>query len=89
MSIYNNTNPCTQLITKMKIYLKDKQSPVQKSIEPQANEACAALFAVYLKHYRRINLAQYELLTLMDNRKPHSKLLAIFEYANRIQTLFA
>ncbi|CAM4807592.1 unnamed protein product, partial [Rotaria magnacalcarata] len=89
MSIYNNRNACTQLITKMKISLKDKQSPVQKSIEPQANEACAALFAVYLKHYRRINLAQYELLTLMDNHKPHSKLLAIFEYANRMQTLFA
>ncbi|CAF0744045.1 unnamed protein product [Didymodactylos carnosus] len=88
MSVYNNTDQGAQLISKMRMYVKDKQRLLQKSIEQQANGACAALFAVYIKHYRRINLAKYELSRTID-QKPHSKLLSIFEYANRVQTLFA
>ncbi|CAF4626637.1 unnamed protein product [Rotaria sp. Silwood1] len=88
MSVYENTGQGAQLIEKMKVHVKEKHRLLQKSIEKLANDACAALFAVYIKHYRRINLAKSE-IARMDNRKPHSKLLSIFEYANRVQTLFA
>ncbi|CAF4787472.1 unnamed protein product, partial [Rotaria sp. Silwood1] len=88
MSIYNNIDQGAKLISKMKIYMKDKQNLVQKSIEQQANNACAALFAVYIKYYRRINLAKSE-LSRTDDNKPHKKLLSIFEYANLVQILFA
>ena len=88
MSIYNNTDEGAQLISKLKICSKDKQRLLQKSIEQQANDACAAVFAVYIKLYRRINLAKSELLRT-DQAKPYPQLLSIFEYANRIQTLFA
>ncbi|CAF1027836.1 unnamed protein product, partial [Didymodactylos carnosus] len=77
-----------QLISKMRMHIKDKQRLLQKSTEQQANGACDALFAVYIKYYRRINLAKYE-LSRTNDQKPHSKLLSIFEYANRVQTLFA
>ena len=88
MSVYNNMNEGAQLISKLKPFVKEKQRLLQKSIEEQANDACYALFAVYLKHYRRINLAKFE-LSKTDQTKPHHQLLAIYEYANRIQTLFA
>ncbi|CAF0824036.1 unnamed protein product, partial [Didymodactylos carnosus] len=87
MSIYNNIDQGAQLVSKMKMYVKNKRL-LQKSIEQQANDACAAVFAVYVKHYRRINLAKYELSQTAD-RRPHSKLLAIYENANHVQTLFA
>ena len=77
-----------QLISKLKIFVKDKQRLLQKSIEEQANDACAAIFAVYLKHYRRINLAKSE-LSRTDQTKPSDPLLSLYQYANRIQTLFA
>ncbi|CAF2919893.1 unnamed protein product [Rotaria sp. Silwood2] len=88
MSIYNNTNQGAQLIAKMKEHIKDRQRLLQKSIEQQANDAVAAVFAVYIKHYRRINLAKHE-LSQMDNKKPHDKLSSIYEYASHVQTLFA
>ncbi|CAF3962695.1 unnamed protein product [Rotaria sp. Silwood2] len=87
MSIYANTGPGAQLIDKMRLHIKEKHRLLQKSIEKLANDACAALFAVYIKHYRRINLAKLE-ASRTDNEKPHSKLLTLFEYANHVQTLF-
>ncbi|CAF3541029.1 unnamed protein product [Rotaria sordida] len=86
MSIYNNINQGAQLISKMKIYVKNRHH-LLKSIEQQANDICAALFAVYIKHYRRINLAKLE-LSQTDNKRPHSKLLLLYEYASHIQILF-
>ncbi|CAF4059619.1 unnamed protein product, partial [Rotaria sordida] len=88
MSVYNNTNQGAQLISKMKTHIKDKQRLLQKSIEQQANDALAAVFAVYIKYYRRINLAKYE-LSRTDDGKPHNKLVSIYEYASYVQTLFA
>ncbi|CAF0748456.1 unnamed protein product [Adineta steineri] len=88
MSIYNNTDDGARLISKLKTCIKTKQNSLQKSIEQQANDACAAVFAVYVKLYRRINLAKSELLRT-DENKPYNQLLSIYEYANRIQTLFA
>ncbi|CAF0824617.1 unnamed protein product [Adineta steineri] len=88
MSIYNNTDQGGRLISKMRLSIKDKQCILQKSIEKQANNACAHLFAVYIKHYRRINLAKDE-LNREDNIKPHKSLLSIFNHANRIRTIFA
>ncbi|CAF3806237.1 unnamed protein product, partial [Rotaria sp. Silwood1] len=87
MSIYNNTGDGGRLIEKMKMYAKNKQCIIQKSIEQQANDASAGLFAVYIKYYRRVNLAKYE-LSRMDNEKPHGQLLSLFKYANRIETVF-
>ncbi|CAF5044456.1 unnamed protein product, partial [Rotaria sp. Silwood1] len=69
MSVYNNINQGAQLISKMKIYVKNRHH-LLKSIEQQANDACAALFSVYIKHYRRINLAKWELSQTNDKR-PH------------------
>ncbi|CAF5068040.1 unnamed protein product, partial [Rotaria sp. Silwood1] len=69
-------------------FIKDKQYLLQKSIEQQANHACTALFAVYIKFYRRINLAKLE-LTRTDNIRPHKKLLSLFEYATHVYILFA
>ncbi|CAF3688992.1 unnamed protein product [Rotaria sp. Silwood1] len=86
MSVYNNINQGAQLISKMKIYVKNRHH-LLKSIEQQANDACAALFSVYIKHYRRINLAKWELSQTNDKR-PHSKLLSLYEYASHVQTLF-
>ncbi|CAF1009355.1 unnamed protein product [Rotaria sordida] len=88
MSIYENIGQGAQLIEKMRSHIKEKHRLLQKSIEKLANDACAALFAVYIKHYRRINLAKYE-ISRTDDRRPHSKLLSIFEYTNRVQMLFA
>ncbi|CAF3687383.1 unnamed protein product [Rotaria sp. Silwood1] len=88
MSVYNNTNEGAQLISKIKEHMKDRQRFVQKSIEQQVNDAFAAVFAVYIKHYRRINLAKHE-LAQTDNKRPHHKLLSLYEYANHVQTLFA
>ncbi|CAF0741668.1 unnamed protein product [Adineta ricciae] len=88
LSVYNNIDQGAQLLSKMRAFSKNKQRPVQKSIEQQVNDACAHLFAVYLKHYRRVNLAKEE-LTRDNTSQPHEKLLSLFEYANRIQTTFA
>jgi hypothetical protein len=88
MSIYNNLNQGAQLILKMKTFIKTKQYLLQKSIEQQADDACAAVFAVYIKYFRRINLAKYELIRT-NNKKPQKKLFSIFEYANYVYILFA
>lgn len=45
------------------------------------------MFAVYIKCYRRINHAKYE-LSRTNETKPHNELTSIYEYANNIQTLF-
>lgn len=89
ISVYNNIDQGARLISKMKLFTKDKQYVAQKSIEQQANHSCAALFAVYLKFYRRINLAKYELNQKTDKEKPHRKLLSIFEHASHVYLLFA
>ncbi|CAF1253694.1 unnamed protein product [Rotaria sordida] len=86
MSVYNNTDEGARLISKMKEHVGDRQHLLQ-SIEQQANNACAALFAVYIKHYRRIDLAKRE-LSRTDDKKPHNKLLSIYEYANYVKILF-
>ncbi|CAF0793768.1 unnamed protein product [Rotaria sordida] len=88
LSIYNNTDQGAQLISKMKLFIRDKQQILQKSIESNANDACAAVFAVYIKHYRRIDLAQHELTQPID-QKPHAKLLSLYEYANQVRMIFA
>ncbi|CAF1258882.1 unnamed protein product [Rotaria sordida] len=88
LSIYNNIDQGAQLILKMKLFIRDKQRILQKSIEPYVNDACAAIFAVYIKHYRRIDLAQHELIQPID-QKPHTKLLSLYEYANQVRTIFA
>ncbi|CAF5108815.1 unnamed protein product, partial [Rotaria sp. Silwood1] len=88
LSIYNNINQGAQLISKMKLFTRGKQRILQKSIESNANDACAAVFAVYIKHYRRIDLAQHELTQPID-QKPHAKLLLLYEYANQVRTIFA
>ncbi|CAF4710126.1 unnamed protein product [Rotaria sp. Silwood1] len=88
LSIYNNNGQGSQLISKMKLFIRDKQRILQKSIEIFANDACAAIFAVYIKHYRRIDLAQHELTQSID-QKPHNKLLSLYEYANQVRTIFA
>ncbi|CAF2632885.1 unnamed protein product [Rotaria sp. Silwood2] len=87
ISIYHNIDQGAQLISKMKLFIRDKQV-LQKSIETVANDACAAVFAVYIKHYRRIDLAQHE-LTQRIEQKPHAKLLLLYEYANQVRTIFA
>ncbi|CAF5106952.1 unnamed protein product [Rotaria sp. Silwood1] len=86
MSIYNNIGQGAQLISKMKEHVEDRQQ-LLKSIEHEANDACAALFAVYIKHYRRIDLAKRELLR-RDDEKPHNKLLSIYECSNDVKILF-
>ncbi|CAF3581442.1 unnamed protein product [Rotaria sp. Silwood1] len=87
MSVYNNTDEGARLISKMKEHVGDRQHLLM-SIKQQADDACAALFAVYIKHYRRINLAKRE-LTRMNDKKPHNKLLSIYECANDVKILFA
>ncbi|CAF3446671.1 unnamed protein product [Rotaria sp. Silwood1] len=87
MSVYHNQDQGAKLVSKMKIHLKNKQRFLQKSIEQFVNDACAALFAVYIKHYRQIHLAKSELFR-SDHDKPHDKLLSIYEYANRVQMIF-
>ncbi|CAF4361411.1 unnamed protein product, partial [Rotaria magnacalcarata] len=75
-----------QLILKIKSYVKSTLH-LLRSIESLAEDACAALFAVYIKYYRRVNIAKSELTRTADQR-PHSKLLLLYEYASRVQTLF-
>jgi hypothetical protein len=87
MSIYNNVDQGAQLITKLKMYMKNKFF-LQKSIEQLANDACAAVFAVYIKHYRRIELAKFE-LSQYDVERAHNQLISLYEYANHVYTLFA
>ncbi|CAF3346877.1 unnamed protein product [Rotaria socialis] len=86
MSIYNNTGQGAQLILKIKSYVKSTLH-LLRSIESLADDACAALFAVYIKYYRRVNIAKSELTRTPDQR-PHSKLLLLYEYASHVQTLF-
>jgi hypothetical protein len=38
-------------MNKLRLSMKVKERVLQKSIEQQANDACAHLFAVYIKHY--------------------------------------
>lgn len=88
MSIYNNSGEGARLISKLKLFIKDNQCLTQKSIQEQATHASRSLLVVYLKFYRRINLAQSE-LTNADDKKPHKKLLLLFEYTNYVYLLFA
>ncbi|CAF3325918.1 unnamed protein product [Rotaria socialis] len=88
LSIYNNADQGAQLISKMKLFIRDKQRVLPKSIESDANDASAVVFAVYIKHYRRIDLAQHELTQPIDQR-PHAKLLLLYDYANQVRTVFA
>ncbi|CAF0773776.1 unnamed protein product [Adineta ricciae] len=88
LSIYNNIGEGAQLISRIRAFAKNKQRLLQKSIEQQANELTAAVFAIFVKHYRRINLARYE-LTQADEMKPSLKLISIFEYASQVQTVLA
>ena len=86
MSVYHNIDQGAQLISKIKSHVRNRQR-ILKSIEKQASNACAALFAVYLKHYGRINIARSE-LTRTDNQQVHHKLLSLYEYASHVETLF-
>ena len=88
MSIYNNIDEGARLLSKLRMFNKNKQRVIQKSIEQQANDACAAVFAVYVKYYRLINLAKYE-LSRKDQDPPHDQLLSIYDYANHVLTLFS
>ncbi|CAF3666099.1 unnamed protein product [Rotaria socialis] len=88
MSIYNNIDDGAKLISKLQMSIKHKQRLLQKSIEQQAHDACAAVFAVYIKFYWRINLAKYE-LSRTDPTNPHNELISIYEYANHVSTLFS
>ncbi|CAF5096042.1 unnamed protein product, partial [Rotaria sp. Silwood1] len=88
MLIYNSIDQDEKLISKMKSFLKNKYIPLQKSIEKQAHHSCVILFSVYLKFYPRINLARYE-LTQNDDKKPHRKLLSLFEYTTHVFNLFS
>jgi hypothetical protein len=76
MSIYNNVDQGAQLITKMKMCMKNKPF-LQKSIEQLANDASAAVFAVYIKHYRRIELVKLE-LSQNDAERAHNQLIYLF-----------
>ncbi|CAF1283378.1 unnamed protein product [Adineta steineri] len=88
LSIYHNQDQGAKLISKMKLHQKNKQRFLPKSIQQFVNDACAAIFAVYIKHYRRIYLAKSELVG-SENEKPHEKLLSIYDYASRVQTIFS
>ena len=88
ISIYNNVDQGAQLISKMKRFAKNKQHLLQASIEQQANQLSAAVFSVYIKHYRRINLAKFA-LSQADQIRPSTQLISIFNYANHVQTLLA
>ena len=88
LSIYHQKEEGAQLLAKLKRYHKGKQTPLQKSIEQLANDACAKALAVYVKHYRRLNLAKHE-LTRSDQSPPHPQLLSIYEYSTRVFALFA
>lgn len=86
LSIYHNIDQGAKLISKIKSHVKTPPI-VLKSIELKAQDVCASLFAVYVKHYRRINIAKAE-LTLADDSRPHSKLLSLYEYASQVKTWF-
>ena len=88
MSIYNNDKQGAQLISKMRTSSTKRQHSLQKSIEEQANDACAAVFAVYIKFYRRTNLAKSD-LARSDADKVHSHLLSLYEHANHARIVFA
>jgi hypothetical protein len=88
ISIYHNIDQGAILISKMKLFIRYKQQDSLESIEIIANEACTAVFAVYIKHYRRIDLAQYELMQ-PNEQKPHAKLLILYQYANEIRRIFS
>ena len=88
MSIYNNDKQGAQLISKMRTSSTKRQHSLQKSIEEQANDACASVFAVYIKFYRRTNLAKSD-LARSDSDKVHSHLLSLYEHANHARVLFA
>lgn len=88
LSIYHQTDPGVRLISKLKSFTRISQRPLPKSIEDHATKASAEILAVYIKHYRRIQLAKSELLK-DDSDKPSAHLLSLYEYANRIQTFFA
>ncbi|CAM4818443.1 unnamed protein product [Rotaria magnacalcarata] len=86
MSIYDNIDQGKKLISKIKIYVNNRQYTLE-SIEQYTRGACAALFAVYIKHYDRINIAKLE-LSRTDDKRPHSKFISLYEYATHVETLF-
>ncbi|CAF1514041.1 unnamed protein product, partial [Rotaria sp. Silwood1] len=67
-SIHKNIDQGAQLISKMKLFIGNKQRILQKLIESDTNNACAAVFPVYIKHYRCIDLAQHELAQPIDQK---------------------
>ena len=90
LSIYHQTDPGRKLFNKMKQAMKHKGLPIlQKTIEPLANNALAQIFAVFIKHFRRLNLAQDELTRADSQSTIHPQLLSIFQSATRVFNLFA
>ena len=87
-SIFNQTDSGAKLLSKLRSVNKAKQRFIQKSIEEQVNSAIACLFAVYLKFYRRMNLAREE-LNRSDEMKPIDHLLSLYNHASRVQNLFS
>lgn len=88
LSVFNNVDEGAQLISKLKSCFKGKERLLQKSIEQHANDACAAVFAVYVKFYRRIKLAKNEILK-PSSVHPHDLLMQTYEYAHHVVTLFS
>ena len=88
MSIYDQRDKGARLVNKLKDLFKSKYLLLQKSIEQAASTACAQVFAVYVKHYRRINLAKYEANRPQDTL-PHPQLRSLYEYATRVISLLA
>lgn len=86
-SIYWQKDSGAELLSKLKQLTKIKQRFLPKSIQQQANDASAYLFAVYLKFYRRVNFAKAE-LTRNDEIKPANQLVSLYEHAIRVQDLF-
>ena len=72
MSVFNNVGDGADLITKMKIFIKENQYLLQKSIEAQANDLVAVVYAVYIKHFDRISLARVEAFPMKSTTHSHS-----------------
>ena len=87
LSICNNQNEGKRLITKVKLSLKTKPNSFPKSLEEQIENSCAAIFSVYIKFYRRLNLVKFD-LSRPDEEKIHPSLLSLYRYTNSIHNHF-
>ena len=87
LSIHDQIGTGGELVDKLRLSTKMKEGILQKSIEEHVNKASACLFAVYLKYYRRVNLAKAELIRSKET-KPTNQLLKLFENANRVKNIF-